>query len=284
MRHCTLFRLVIRIPRINVQTVLTLLGQLDLHRQLVLIVYFVFHQFVQFALYVIMKFAMYFQQLGQLESQLERGLMRFDNGVLVRDGHNIEMTLGFHGTPFARCARWQRMHALTELFANNLVFAHTLQLETLTERIRFGLDQAGKYFNKVLANLWHMNIERNQVVLDCVQHVAFQFDSVHFVLLFVGQAQVKMKCQSCLEIIGHAQLDIASTARIGQNHCLTLIQKVQMVMEKQRAHKRQRLELFQCDRLLKQLPFGVVWEKLEYELFGIGQKVMLVILVFDLVS
>lgn len=57
-----------------------------------------------------------------------------------------------------------------------------------------------------------------------------------------------------------------------------------MVVKEERAHERQRLELVERDRLLEKLPLGRMWIKLEYELFWIGQEVVLVVLVFDFVA
>ena len=64
---------------------------------------------------------------------------------------------------------------------------------------------------------------------------------------------------------------------------LALVDEVELVVEEERAHERQRLELVERDGLLEELPLARVRKELEYELVRVGQEVVLVVLVLDLV-
>ena len=58
-----------------------------------------------------------------------------------------------------------------------------------------------------------------------------------------------------------------------------LVREAQSVAEEQGAHKRQLLELLECDRVSQQLPLRLKREELVDELLGVGEEVVIVVLV-----
>ena len=58
-----------------------------------------------------------------------------------------------------------------------------------------------------------------------------------------------------------------------------LVREAQAVAEEEGAHERQLLELLQSDGVTEQLPLGLQREELVDELLGVGQEVVVVVLV-----
>jgi len=192
-----------------------------------------FHEPIQISLVVIVHLAVDFKRLGQLELDLKLRLLGLNNRGLERQRMYVKVPHCLHRAPFTARTTGQRMHSLRQLLADNLVFTHALQLKALSKRISVRLHKTREHLDKVVAHLGHMHIERYEVILDCVQHEALQFDAVDLALLSIGQTQVEVKGQALLEVLGHAQLDVAGASGIGGDHGLALVDKVKVVVEEE---------------------------------------------------
>ena len=266
------------------------------------------------------EFAVEFEHLGTFEANGDRQLVGFEDRLEVRERMDVEVTNGFGRAPFAGGACGKGMlqrngevhtnrvsarvyHSLEELLAEDSVFTDALEFKTLPEWVRVGLlemvdesrrrcramayDERGEEFDEVVSILWHVNVERDEIVLHGVKNVAFEFDALAIDGVFglpvrgrrgAGEAQMEVKGQPVLQRVRHTKFDITGATVVGLNGGMLLIDERKVVVEEERTNERQLFEVLQRHGGLEQLPFGLVGKELQNEVLRVGKKVMFVVL------
>ena len=86
------------------------------------------------------------------------------------------------------------------------------------------------------------------------------------------------------EIVGHIDLHFRAALGVGVQDCHGRLDKLETVVEEDGAHERKSFELLQRYRAFQQLPLLVAGAELLNELVRVGEEVVLVVLVADLVA
>lgn len=105
-------------------------------------------------------------------------------------------------------------------------------------------------------------------------------DGVEGVALAVEELEVVVEDEAGLHMGRHGDAHGGGAGRVGSHHGLGVpVWEVEAVAEKERAHKRQLLEIGQTDGVLEQLPLGLQRVELVDELARVGEEIVVVVLV-----
>jgi len=86
------------------------------------------------------------------------------------------------------------------------------------------------------------------------------------------------------EFIGNVDLDFGASLGVGVEDGLGRLDKLEAVVEEHGSDEWKRFEVLEADGLFEHLPVGIAGSELLAELVRVGEEVVFVVLVADLVS
>ena len=231
----------------------------------------------------------------QLARQLELHLQVVVDAHDARDVcHRLEaeMALALARTPLARRAVGQWVHLSDHLLTDDLELAGALQSERHHRRVRVVadlvrlVDAIGEHLEEVGARRRHVHAEQRLALDERVEDEALELRAAELRVvapLAVGEADLVVEDEVLGVLRRHVHLHLRTALVVGVQHGAHLPVELEAVVEEDGANERHLLELGERDGLLQQLFVLVGRPELADELVRVGEEVVLVVLVADLV-